>query len=137
VQSLRLGPTRGGALTIFDLYLQLYRRVPGLVAQEVPDQLRQSYGQLQEPELTILTGAGAFAIALRGGGGRGVVVLGLAGKRRARRVSITDSGAMRQQLLARGQLTRAARGDPPDGRAGGRASSSGAGRGSGYAARVV
>lgn len=65
LRALRSAPVRGNALSIFDLYLQLYEEVPGLVAHDIPAELRERYGHLQEPELTILKGVGPFAIALR------------------------------------------------------------------------
>jgi nucleoside phosphorylase len=53
-----------GYVSAFDLYNHLYFAVREAVMQQVPEQLRQRYGERQEPELTVLKGVGPFAVAL-------------------------------------------------------------------------
>jgi hypothetical protein len=57
-------PNRGGYISVFDLYSLLYSLVSDTVRQQVPEAIRQQYGGMQEPELTILKGVGPFAVAL-------------------------------------------------------------------------
>jgi Caspase domain len=56
--------SRSGYISLFDLYTGLYSAVDEMVRRVVPAELRQRYGQTQEPELTIIKGVGPFAIAL-------------------------------------------------------------------------
>jgi hypothetical protein len=63
---------RGGLISAFDLYSHLYATLQAWVPQRVPEWLRQSYGQTQEPELTVLKGVGPFAVSLY----RGATTLG-------------------------------------------------------------
>jgi hypothetical protein len=63
---------RGGAISAFDLYSQLYDTLQTWVPQRIPADLRAKYGNVQEPELTVLKGVGPFAVALY----RGAATLG-------------------------------------------------------------
>jgi nucleoside phosphorylase len=56
--------SRHGYISAFDLYTHLYFAVREAVTQQVPEELRQRYGEEQEPELTVLKGVGPFAVAL-------------------------------------------------------------------------
>jgi len=66
---------RGGFISAFDLYSQVYETLQKTVPAAVPDWLRDIYGQTQEPELTVLKGVGPFAVALY----RGASTLGTFG----------------------------------------------------------
>ena len=61
-----------GYISLFDLYTHLYFTLDELVPRKVPVDVRQRYGEKQEPELTILKGVGPFAVALY----RGATALG-------------------------------------------------------------
>jgi hypothetical protein len=63
---------RGGVISAFDLYSQLYDSLQSWVPQRVSADIRAKYGNAQEPELTILKGVGPFAVALY----RGAATLG-------------------------------------------------------------
>jgi hypothetical protein len=54
----------GGVISAYDLYLAVYRKVGTLVRAEVSEHHRKTYGETQEPELTVLKGVGPFAVAL-------------------------------------------------------------------------
>jgi hypothetical protein len=59
---------RAGYVSVFDVYMHLYDAVGSAVRQQVPQAIRERYGEQQEPELTILKGVGPFAVALHGEG---------------------------------------------------------------------
>jgi hypothetical protein len=61
-----------GYISVFDLYTHLYFALDEAVAQQIPADVRHTYGDQQEPELTILKGVGPFAVALY----RGATTLG-------------------------------------------------------------
>ncbi|MBK9941552.1 MAG: caspase family protein [Kouleothrix sp.] len=61
-----------GYISVFDLYTHLYFALDEAVPRLIPADLRQRYGEKQEPELTILKGVGPFAVALY----RGATTLG-------------------------------------------------------------
>jgi hypothetical protein len=63
---------RNGFISVFDLYSHLYDTLHAWVPQRVDADVRQKYGDTQEPELTILKGVGPFAVALF----RGAITLG-------------------------------------------------------------
>ena len=45
-----------GYISAFDLYTYLYEAVGATVKQQIPEHLRQRYGETQEPELAVLKG---------------------------------------------------------------------------------
>jgi hypothetical protein len=55
---------RSGYISLFDLYTRLYAAVVDAVRHAVPTEVRERYGQTQEPELTVIKGVGPFPIAL-------------------------------------------------------------------------
>jgi hypothetical protein len=63
---------RNGYISAFDLYTHLYYALDESVQRDIPQHLRDHYGNTQEPELTILKGVGPFAVALY----RGATTLG-------------------------------------------------------------
>lgn len=54
---------RGGYISVFDLYSHLYDTLLGWVPARIDAAVRERYGNIQEPELTILKGVGPFAVA--------------------------------------------------------------------------
>jgi hypothetical protein len=63
---------RNGFISVFDLYSHLYNMLQTWVPQRVDAAVRAKYGNIQEPELTVLKGVGPFAVALY----RGATTLG-------------------------------------------------------------
>lgn len=55
---------RHGFISAFDLYSHLYDTLQSWVPQQIAADVRQKYGDTQEPELTVLKGIGPFAVAL-------------------------------------------------------------------------
>ena len=53
-----------GYINLFDLYMHLYFTLEETIARQVSAEMRQKYGQKQEPELTLLKGVGPFAVSL-------------------------------------------------------------------------
>jgi hypothetical protein len=98
------GAAAGGAdgtISVFDLYTHLHDAVGTAVQRDIPEMLRQSYGAVQEPELTILKGVGPFPVALYEGGAS----LGQSGPRQRppahtlpRELESTESEALLRQL---------------------------------------